>query len=109
VNAYLIQQCGLKPSSSSEVGLVVHSHCDYFGSVAYPEVVDLALRVKKLGKSSVEYEIGVFSKNSEDIKAVGGFIHVFVDRASNRPAVNGMNTVCRDGLAKILAKEAPKI
>jgi len=109
VNTYLIQHCGLIPTTSSEIGLVVHSHCDYFGSVGFPEVVDLGLRVKKLGKSSVEYEIGVFSKGSEDVKAVGGFIHVFVDRASNRPAMKGMNTICREGLSKILAKEAAKI
>src|SRR5690242_17344247 len=57
VNAYLIQHCGLHPPTSSHIGLVVHSHCDYFAPLEFPAIVDLALRVNKLGKSSVTYEI----------------------------------------------------
>jgi acyl-CoA thioester hydrolase len=77
--------------------------------VGFPDVVDLGLRVNKLGKSSVTYEIGVFARDQEDVKAVGGFIHVFVDRKSNRPAAEGMSNALRDGLARILAKEPSKI
>ena len=91
INAYLIEHCGLRPPVSQHIGLVVHSHCDYFGSVAFPTVVDLGLRVNKLGKSSVTYEVGVFERGQDDVRAVGGFIHVFVDRnRPARPAVSGM-------------------
>ena len=66
-------------------------------------VLNLGLRVNKLGKSSVSYEVGVFEQGAEDVRAVGGFTHVFVDRTKNRPAPNGMSAVMRSGL-EILTK-----
>lgn len=87
----------------------MHSECDYFGSVTFPTVVDLALRVNKLGKSSVTYEVGVFEHGKEDVRAVGGFTHVFVDREKNRPAADGMANEIRRGLEKILHEEKSKL
>lgn len=91
------------------MGLVVHSHCDFFGSVAFPALVDLGLRVNKLGKSSVTYEIAVFERGAEDVRAVGGFIHVFVDKEKNRPGADGMSSEIRKGLEKLLVKEPSKL
>jgi len=71
--------------------------------------VDLALRVNKLGKSSVAYEIGVFERGSEEPKAVGEFVHVFVERDSMRPGTSGMSKDMRDGLAALVADEKPKL
>ena len=109
INAYLVEHCGLHPPQSDQIGLVVHSHCDFFGSVAFPEVLDLALCVNKLGKSSVTYEIAVFKHGAEDARAVGEFIHVFVDRRTSRPATNGMSANARTGLEKIRVQGASKL
>jgi acyl-CoA thioester hydrolase len=106
VNTYLIKYCALHPPTSSQIGLVVHSHCDYFAPVEFPAVVDLALRVNKLGKSSVTYEIGVFERGQDDVKAVGEFIHVFVDRESRRPGASGMADELKTGLQLLMADEA---
>ncbi|KAF2264736.1 Thioesterase/thiol ester dehydrase-isomerase [Lojkania enalia] len=106
VNAYLIQHCSLHPPTSSQIGLVVHSHCDYFAPIEFPAIVDLALRVNKLGKSSVSYEIGVFERGQEAARAVGEFIHVFVDRDSRKPGTNGMPEKLKIGLNKIIADKA---
>ncbi|KAI4954210.1 hypothetical protein J4E91_001920 [Alternaria rosae] len=108
VNTYLIQHCSLHPPTSPQIGLVVHSHCDYLTPVEFPSVVDLALRVNKLGKSSVTYEIGVFERGQEEVKAVGEFVHVFVDRDSRRPGKDGMSDQLKTGLEKLLA-EKPKL
>lgn len=70
--------------------------------VEFPGVVDLALRVNKLGKSSVTYEIGVFAQGEEEVKAVGEFIHVFVERESMKPSSKGMNDMLRRGLESLL-------
>ena len=109
INAYLIEHCGLQPPTSSQIGLVVHSHCDYFGSVAFPMVLDLGLRVNKLGKSSVAYEVGVFEKGKADARVVGGYTHVFVERERNRPAPKGMSEDIRRGLKRLLDNETPKL
>jgi acyl-CoA thioester hydrolase len=109
VNAYLIEKCGMNPRSSKQVGLVVSSYCDYFGSIAYPSVVELGLRAVSLGKSSIKYEVGVFEKRQEDVKAVGGSIHVFVEQDGRRPAKEGMEREMREGLTKLLERETAKL
>ncbi|RDW79888.1 thioesterase superfamily protein-like protein [Coleophoma cylindrospora] len=106
VNTYLIDHCGLDPPTSNQYGLVVHSHSDFFGSIAFPAIADLALRVNKLGQSSVTYEIGLFERGTEEVKAVGSFIHVFVDRVTGRPAKNGMNDTLKAGLQKLLVSKS---
>ena len=109
INAYLIECCGLHPPSSSQIGLVVHSHCDFFGSVAFPSIVDLGLRVVKLGKSSVSYEVGFFEQGQDDVRAVGGFTHVFVGRQTNKPAASGMLPETRQGLQKLVMCEKARL
>lgn len=106
VNTYLIKHCALHPPTSPQIGLVVHSHCDYFAPVEFPAVVDLALRVNKLGKSSVTYEIGVFERGVEEVKAVGEFVHVFVDRESRRPDAKGMADELKNGLERLVVEDA---
>jgi acyl-CoA thioester hydrolase len=109
VNTYLIKHCYLHPSISPQIGLVVHSSSDYFAPVGFPAVLDLGLRVNKLGTSSVTYEIGVFERGVKEVKAVGNFVHVFVDREKNRPVAGGMDTMMRDGLRKLLVEEPSKL
>ena len=109
INAYLMEHCGRSPSKSDQIGLVVSSHCDFFGSVGFPSIVDLGLRVNNLGKSSVTYEVGVFERGSEEIRAVGGYTHVFVDRKTDRPVATGMAEEIRRGLERILDGEKAKL
>ena len=50
-----------------------------------PQTVDAGLAVTKLGKSSVVYEIGLFRLDDDEPAALGRFVHVWVDRLSQRP------------------------
>lgn len=77
--------------------------------MSFPAVVDLCLRVNKLGKSSVTYEIGVFERGVEEVKAVGNFVHVFVERESRRPSVDGMAESLKKGLGAIVVSEQAKL
>ncbi|KAK6951438.1 hypothetical protein Daesc_007973 [Daldinia eschscholtzii] len=49
----------------------------------------------------VTYEIALFEKGVEQVKAVGEYVQVFVDRSTQRPNANGMNPQLRDGLEKL--------
>ncbi len=80
VNAYLIRQGALDIHAGETIGLVVHTECDYFVSLAFPQSVEMGLRVARLGQSSVHYELGVFAQGAESSAAVGRFVHVYVDR-----------------------------
>ncbi len=85
VNNYLIQQGGLDIQDGDIVGFVVSSACGYFASIAYPDLIEVGLRVARLGNSSVQYELGIFREGEQEACAAGRFVHVFVERTSNRP------------------------
>ncbi|KAK4240231.1 HotDog domain-containing protein [Achaetomium macrosporum] len=104
INTYLIEHCGLHPPSSPQYGMVVHSHNDYFASISFPACAELALRVNRIGKSSVTYEIALFEKGQDAVRSVGEFVQVFVDRETARPNANGIDPKLRLGLERILIK-----
>jgi acyl-CoA thioester hydrolase len=85
VNQYLIEQGVLDIQNSPVVGLVVQTGCSYFSSIAFPDLIHAGLRVTKLGNSSVRYEVGLFKNEDQQVSAAGHFIHVYVDRATQRP------------------------
>jgi acyl-CoA thioester hydrolase len=65
--------------------VVAEVACRYHSSIAFPDRVAVGIRVARIGHSSVRYEIGVF-RNDEDVAAAEGhFVHVFVERGSQRP------------------------
>lgn len=85
INEYLIRVGGLDIHAGEAIGICVESHCAYKASLAFPAVVHAGLRVGKLGRSSVRYEIGLFDGAAPQPAAEGWFVHVFVDRAERRP------------------------
>jgi acyl-CoA thioester hydrolase len=86
VAEYLVAQGVLDFIKGSTIGLVVETKCSYFAPIAFPDRVRAGLRVSHLGTSSVRYEIGIFRNDEQTAAAQGHFVHVYVDRASNRPA-----------------------
>lgn len=100
VNTYLIEVGGLDIHEGPVIGFVVSSACDYFASIAFPERIEVGLRVGKLGNSSVQYELALFKQGEDEACAAGRFVHVFVDRASNRPVSIPENL--RTALARLL-------
>ncbi len=83
-NLYLIQH-GLD-LHGDRIGLVVASQCQFFASLAYPDLLTGALRVEKLGTSSVTYHIAVAKQGDPLVAALATMTHVFVDRTTRRPA-----------------------
>jgi acyl-CoA thioester hydrolase len=86
INRWLIGEGGLDIASGEVIGVAAESHCRYRRAVAFPADLDAGLRVGKLGRSSVRYEIGIFTTGDDEATAEGWFVHVFVDRATRRPA-----------------------
>jgi acyl-CoA thioester hydrolase len=99
VNHYLIVEGVLDIEKSSVIGLVVETACQYFSPVAFPDLVEAGLRVAKLGNSSVRYEVGIFRNGGASASAQGHFVHVYVDRATQRPMP--LPTPLRRALEKI--------
>ena len=85
VNGHLIEQGVLDLTSSPTVFLVVETGCQYFGELAFPDVVTAGVRVTKLGSSSVTYQVGLFKNEQVEASAQGHFVHVNVGRNNRRP------------------------
>jgi acyl-CoA thioester hydrolase len=101
VNAYLIDRGVLDIERSPTVGLVVETRCSYFSELAFPQQVEAGLRVGRIGSSSVRYEIGLFATAAPQASAQGHFIHVYVDRATRKPAP--LTAALRGALERIRA------
>jgi len=84
VNQFLIEAGVLDIHKGEVVGFVVDSGCAYFAPIAFPDAVHAGIRVAKLGNSSVRYEIALYRNNDPLPAAAGHFVHVYVERASNR-------------------------
>jgi acyl-CoA thioester hydrolase len=85
VNRFLTDHGLLDLHDSPSFGVIVETGCKYHASVAFPDVLEIGLKVVKLGNSSVQYELGVFKRGSPDCAAEGKFVHVYVDRKTRRP------------------------
>lgn len=101
VNEYLISEGALDIHDGAVIGLVVETGCKYFAPLEFPQKLDGALRVAKIGNSSVRYELAIFRQGEDAPAAEGHFVHVYVDRETRRPA--SLPSALRTALEKIAA------
>ncbi len=104
VTEHLVRAAGHDKDQATAIGLVVESGCKYFKPLTFPDVIEGGLRVAKLGRSSVRYEVGLFAAGDPAPAAVGFFVHVFVDRATMRPVA--LPTNIRSALEPLLVAPA---
>ena len=100
VNGYLMEQDVLDFQSGPTVFLVVETGCKYFSELAFPDIISAGIRVKKLGSSSVIYEVGLFRGDAAEASAEGHFVHVNVDRKTRQPIM--INEACRKKLSLLI-------
>jgi acyl-CoA thioester hydrolase len=85
VNGVLIEAGALDFEAGRVVGYVVENGCNYFAPLAFPQRLEAGMRVSHIGATSVRYEVGIFAADAEETAARGHFVHVYVDRATQRP------------------------
>ncbi len=86
VNGHLIAAGGLDIQESPVFGIVAETRCRFMSALRFPDIVEAGLRVTRLGRRSVTYEIGLFRKGEREPVALGEFVHVYVDRRTRRPS-----------------------
>lgn len=85
VNALLIERGALDIHQGDTIGFVVETQCNYFAPLAFPQTVEAGVRVAHAGSSSVRYEIALFAEGADTAAAQGHFVHVYVNRTTQRP------------------------
>jgi acyl-CoA thioester hydrolase len=103
VAVFLTSKAGLDFINGTAVGLVIETSCTYFEAIAFPDTVQVGVRVTKLGHSSVRYEVGIFKNNQTVASAQGYFVHVYVDKKTQRPTA--IPEQARTALTTILATD----
>lgn len=86
VNAHLIERGVLDIHGGRTIGFVVETKCTYHAPLAFPDRIEGGLRVERIGGASVRYGVAIFREGAEQAAASGHFVHVYVDRATRRPA-----------------------
>lgn len=86
------------------VAYAAESQCQYLQPLAFPGVIDIGMRVGKLGNSSVRYELAIFKQGETFAAAVGYFVHVFVDRETQQPV--SMPAPIRTALERLMLQKA---
>ncbi len=85
VNRFLIDRGVLRIDSSPVIGLVVETGCRFHRPLAFPDAIEVGVRVAYLGTSSVRYELGIFRAGDDTASAEGHFVHVYVARDTRTP------------------------
>lgn len=102
INQYLIAESDLDVTKGEVIGFAAESHSQYLQPIAFPDVIEIGLRVGKLGNSSVRYELAIFKTGEMFAAATGFFVHVFVDRQTQRPV--SMPDAIRTALKRLIRK-----
>jgi len=102
INGWLITGSGVDTMALPELGVVAESGCRFFRELEYPRPLDVAVRVERLGRSSITYALGLFDAESAQVAALGHWVHVYIDRDSRRSVP--IPQVVRDLLEQALAE-----
>ena len=87
VTHFLIETGILRLKNNPIVFYVVHTSCNFITSLSYPEEIEAGIMLKKIGKTSITYGVSVFKKGAISAAAYGEFVHVLVDRNSNKATI----------------------
>ncbi|GAA5019328.1 thioesterase family protein [Terrabacter aeriphilus] len=91
INGWQAEHATVDPTADPTQGVVAESGCAFYAEVAFPAPLVVGVRVSRLGRSSVTYELGLFvdpwraAVPDPGIKALGHWVHVEIDAVTRRP------------------------
>ncbi len=85
VNIVLTGRGLLDLHQSEEICMVAETLCRFHRALSFPDVVEAGLRIGRVGRSSVRWEIALFRQGDAEPAATGHFVHVYVSRTTRRP------------------------
>jgi acyl-CoA thioester hydrolase len=87
VNAWLMDATGTDIRELPALGVVAQTSCQYLGSLSFPDQLQVGVRVSRLGRSSITYDLAIFREDGDalELAATGTFVHVYVDAQTREP------------------------
>jgi acyl-CoA thioester hydrolase len=87
INGWIIEETGFHPVTAPVIGVVVQFSCTYLREINFPQTLVVGIRIAKIGRTSVSYELSLLSGPGEApyVAAQAQWTHVYIDRESRRP------------------------
>jgi acyl-CoA thioester hydrolase len=85
VNGWLMDSTGSDTRSLPAIGIVAETSCRFLRPISFPDLLQIGVRLEKVGNSSVIYQLAVFRGDDVEPSAVGRFVHVYVDAGTRQP------------------------
>ncbi|PPJ25196.1 4-hydroxybenzoyl-CoA thioesterase [Nocardia nova] len=115
VNAWLMAATGTDIRELPAIGVVAQTSCQYLGSLSFPDQLRVGLRISRLGRSSITYDLAIFrvldagsaaDTTGEDLElaATGTFVHVYVDNETRKSVE--IPAIIRSAAAALVTGEA---
>tara|TARA_B100001996_G_scaffold167595_1_gene127751 strand:+ start:160 stop:594 length:435 start_codon:yes stop_codon:yes gene_type:complete len=76
---------GLNLKQGKTIFVTAETGCSYYEEISFPDEVTAGLKIKRLGNSSVQYDIGLFKNENNTISARGHFVHVLINTSNGKP------------------------
>jgi acyl-CoA thioester hydrolase len=82
---FIATPCGIDWLRAPIIPFAAESRCRFLRPLRFPGDFTTALRVARIGTTSVTYDLALFDQADGSLAASGDWVHVFVDRADERP------------------------
>jgi len=82
---FIATPCGIDWLHAPLIPYAAESRCRFLRPLRFPGNFCVGLRVTRTGTSSVTYELALFDEADGSLAATGDWVHVFVERESERP------------------------
>lgn len=82
---FLAEKANYLGFTEPEIVLAAESQCRFLKPLSYPGDIVAALGIEHLGRTSVCYGLALFAPGETEASAMGHWVHVFADRATQRP------------------------
>jgi len=105
VARFLLGSGAINLVDSAVIGVVVETQCRFHAPIAFPDDITAGLRVERIGNTSIRYGIAIFRGTEEEASAEGHFVHVYVDRETQRRPTP-LPAVLRDAALELLVNPA---
>ncbi|WP_187369720.1 acyl-CoA thioesterase [Fodinicola acaciae] len=83
VNGWLIEATGVDIRQLPAIGIVAEVSCRYLKEIRFPDILQVAIDIERLGNSSIVYDLKIHRQ--DELAATGRFVHVYVDSQTRRP------------------------
>ena len=85
INNMLFDLKSINLKHSKDIFVTAETGCKYFEEISFPDKILAGLKIDHIGNSSIKYNIGLFKNDNINISAQGLFVHVLINKDTNKP------------------------